>query len=271
MVDRITPNTAPETLRYLKDKYGIDDEWAVSCEDFIQWVLEDNFKLPPGAAFDPRLYEKAGVQIVRDVEPYELMKMRLLNASHSALAYSSYLMGYRQVDRAAKDPLLRAFIRDYFMEEITPTLKPVPGIDLAAYKNKLISRFSNEHIADQVLRLAEDGSKKIPTYVLGALQDTVRLGLPHRAILLALACWARFLTGADEQGTAIPIKDPQGTAVIAAAPKARSNPLAFLRAAGLHGLEAAQETELAESFGRFLEEVYRKGAKGALEGMVGEG
>ncbi|MDR0908249.1 MAG: mannitol dehydrogenase family protein [Spirochaetaceae bacterium] len=268
MVDRITPNTSPETIRYIEEKYHYRDDWAVACEDFVQWVLEDNFKIPENAPFDPHLFEKAGVQIVADVEPYEKMKMRLLNASHSALAYCSYLMGMRSVDEAATNPLVKKYIREVFMEEVTPTLPAVPGIDIKAYKDKLISRFSNKNIADKILRLAEDGSKKIPTYVLGPLEDAIKAGLPHQSMVYALASWARFLTGKDEQGKDIPILDPDGALVITAAQKAREEPLGFIETIGIHELNDLQKNELAKDFGAVLEDIYKEGTEKALRKLL---
>src|SRR5690349_13906332 len=124
MVDRITPRTTDDDRRQLRERFGIDDAWPVVCEPFTQWVLEDAFAdgRPP--------YEQVGVQLVDDVEPYELMKLRLLNAGHQALCYFAHLAGYRLVHEAAADPLLSGFVRDYMDREATPTLPPLAGIDL---------------------------------------------------------------------------------------------------------------------------------------------
>jgi mannitol 2-dehydrogenase len=240
----------------------------VACEDYIQWVLEDDFRLPPNAAFDPRHYAEAGVQIVTDVEPYELMKMRLLNGSHSALAYLSYLLGYTGVAEAAEDPLIRRFIRKNYMEEITATLPPVPGVDLGSYKDILITRFSNRNIADLVLRLAEDGSKKIPNAILKPLGETIPKGGEYRAIALALAGWARFLQGTDEQGKPVPIKDPDGRAIAKAAPAARENPENFLKLIGVHGIGEEDFRHLAGLFKSDLESLYTQGTRKTLEDFL---
>ncbi|MDR1654641.1 MAG: mannitol dehydrogenase family protein [Treponema sp.] len=264
MVDRITPNTAAETIRYLEKQYGIVDTWAVCCEDYLQWVLEDSFSLPPNAAFDPRCYAEAGVQLVKDVEPYELMKQGLLNGSHSALAYLAYLLGYADVAAAMEDSDLRSFIRSSYMEEVTPTLLPVEGIDLSNYKDTLINRFSNRNIGDTILRLAEDGSKKIPLFILKPLTRAVHAGKPCGALILALSGWARFLDGTDENGKPIPIKDPDGVSVIAAAQKARENPGAFLRAAGVQGLNENDLARLEENFKSYLEQIWRQGTRNTL-------
>jgi mannitol-1-phosphate/altronate dehydrogenase len=264
MVDRITPNTAAETIRYLEKQYGIVDTWAVCCEDYLQWVLEDDFRLPSNAAFDPRGYVEAGVQLVKDVEPYELMKQGLLNGSHSALAYLAYLLGYTDVAAAMEDMDLRSFIRGSYMEEVTPTLLPVEGVDLSNYKDTLINRFSNRNIGDTILRLAEDGSKKIPLFILRPLTRAVRAGKPCGALIFALSGWARFLDGSDENGKPVPIKDPDGASIIEAAKKARENPGAFLRAAGIQGLDGNEMAKIEGPFKDYLERIWRRGARKTL-------
>ena len=136
MVDRITPQTTDADRAELSRRFGIDDAWPVLCEPFTQWVLEENFTdgQPP--------LEDVGVQIVSDVEPYELMKLRLLNASHQALCYPGYLVGYRLVHDVTTDPLFARFLLEYMTQEAIPSLRPVPGIDLQHYARELIERFS---------------------------------------------------------------------------------------------------------------------------------
>jgi mannitol-1-phosphate/altronate dehydrogenase len=256
MVDRITPGTTGTLIRELEDRYGISDGWPVCGEDFRQWVLEDNFKTPVPD------YGVLGVQIVKNVEPYELMKMRLLNGSHSALAFPSYLLGHRRVDEGISDPLIREFIRRRYMEEVTPTLEPVPGIDLGAYKDILIRRFSNRNIGDTLLRLASDSSGKIPTFMLPPLRDTAVRGGKNDAILFALAGWARFLSFTDEEGKPIPMEDPKGGVLKKEAAKALTAPEAFL---GAIGLEGGIRAALAERFKTHLERISRRGMRAALE------
>jgi mannitol-1-phosphate/altronate dehydrogenase len=265
MVDRITPNTTAETIQYLEKQYGIADPWAVCCEDYLQWVLEEDFRLPPNAAFDLRSYAEAGVQLVKDVEPYELMKQGLLNGSHSALAYLAYLLGYADVAAAIEDSELRLFIRGCYMEEVVPTLLPVEGVDLVNYRDTLIDRFSNRNIGDTILRLAEDGSKKIPLFILKPLTRAIRAGKPCNALIFALSCWARFLEGTDEDGKLIPVKDPDGASVITAAKKAREDPEAFLQAAGIQGLDGNELAKLAEGFKNRLEQIWRQGVRKTLK------
>ena len=160
MVDRITPVTTDEDRAQISERFGVEDAWPVVCEPFTQWALEDNFTSgrPP--------FEEVGVQVVTDVVPYELMKLRLLNASHQALCYFGYLAGYRLVHEVAQDPLFANFLLDYMNREATPTLAPVPGIDLDAYKLQLIERFSNAAVRDTVARLCAQSSDRIPEWLL---------------------------------------------------------------------------------------------------------
>jgi mannitol 2-dehydrogenase len=268
MVDRITPAADPSLGDHLRERYGIEDPWAVGCEDFRQWVLED--RLSPVSPADSSLERLAeeGVQLVRDVEPYELMKIRLLNGSHSALSYPAYLLGHTGVAEAVGDPLIRRFIRNRYMEEISATLPPAPGMDFENYKDTLISRFSNRNIGDTVLRLASDGSKKIPNSVLDPLAELVRAGKARAGVVFALAAWARFLSGTGEQGQPIPLEDPNGGVLREAAGSARKNPGRFLEAANMPELPEGETGRLAEELRSYLESIYRKGMRGALEGFL---
>jgi mannitol 2-dehydrogenase len=265
MVDRITPVTTPLLVRELEERRGIHDNWPVCAEDFRQWVLEDDFKTPVPD------YGAVGVQLVKDAEPYELMKMRLLNGSHSALAYPGYLLGYRKVDDAMKDPLLRDFIRRRYMEEVTPTLRPVPGIDLDLYKDTLVSRFSNSNISDTVERLASQGSGKIPNFILNPLADTIRAGGRYDAIAFALASWARFLSGFDEEGRSIVLEDARAKELSEAAKNALRQPGAFLKTAGLQNTDGGALEALGRKFAASLERINAGGTKRALEEFLKAG
>ncbi len=202
MVDRITPITTDSVITRLHDNFKIDDKWPVICEDYKQWVLEDDF-----CNGRPEL-ENVGVQMVSDVEPYEKMKVRLLNGSHSALSYVSYLMGYRDVDLAMNDPLISSFVRKYMDEDVTAAIPSVPGIDLDNYKDTLITRFANPGIRDQVQRLAEDGSQKIPNAIIPCIKHQLQNGGSVKWMAFAFAAWFKYLTGVDENLEAITIKDP---------------------------------------------------------------
>jgi mannitol 2-dehydrogenase len=258
MVDRITPGTTKELISELEERYGVSDGWPVCGEDFIQWVLEDDFRTPVPD------YAAAGVQVVKDVEPYEFMKMRLLNGSHAALGFTSYLMGFRMVDEAITNPLIGRFIRDHYMEEVTPTLAPVPGIDLKSYKDTLVSRFSNKNIADTILRLTDFSPVRFTNFVLKPLSNTIQRRLPHKAVTFAVAGCARFLTGTDEKGNPIPINNVDAEELKAAAAKARTDPKDFLKIAGTLYLSDDEMAGFEYEFKECLGRIYDKGTEAAL-------
>jgi mannitol 2-dehydrogenase len=222
MVDRITPVTTDETRASVLAEYGIEDRWPIRAESFAQWVLEDTF---PGGR--PPL-ELVGVQMVADVEPFELMKLRLLNASHQAMAYPGILAGEQWVHDVGRDPLFAGFLLDYMRLEAIPTLRPVPGIDLDAYCHELIDRFGNEAIRDTLARLAFDASERIPKFLLPVLRQQLETGGEIRRCALVLAAWSRFLEGRDENGEPTPIVDPRAPDLIEAARAEQSEPGAFL-------------------------------------------
>ena len=164
MVDRITPVTTDADREHLAASYGIEDGWPVVCEPFEQWALEDHFPLGRPAL------ERVGVQVVEDVEPYELMKLRLLNAGHQAICYLGYLSGYRYANEVCSDPLFTEFLLAYMDREATPTLEPVPGVDLDEYKHQLVARFANPEIKDTLARLAAEGSDRIPKWLVPVIK-----------------------------------------------------------------------------------------------------
>eukprot|EP01097_Dermamoeba_algensis_P006897 TRINITY_DN4306_c1_g2_i3.p1 TRINITY_DN4306_c1_g2~~TRINITY_DN4306_c1_g2_i3.p1 ORF type:complete len:515 (-),score=111.15 TRINITY_DN4306_c1_g2_i3:124-1668(-) len=204
MVDRITPQTTDADKVFVRE-LGIEDKWPVMTEPFRQWIIEDHFvkgTRPP--------FEKVGAQFVEDVSPYECMKLRLLNASHSALAYLGYLIGYRQVHESLGDPLFVRLLEKLMNDEVTESLPPVPGIDLTEYKKTLITRFANPPIKDQLSRICLHGASKMPKFILPSISAYLskHTALP-KALTLAVAAWLRFLDGKDEKGELIKIaEDP---------------------------------------------------------------
>ncbi len=262
MVDRITPVTTDDIVETLKAKFQIEDQWPVVCEDYMQWILEDSFcsGRPP--------FEKAGVQIVADVDPYEKMKVRLLNGSHSALSYLSYLMGYREVDKAMADPLMKNFVRAYMDNDITPTLPEVPGIDLDAYKDKLIERFSNPAISDQIQRLAEDGSQKIPNAILPCITYQLEKNGSYKFAILALAGWFQYLTAIDEDLKPIEIKDPMSDKLISNAKLSTDSPTRLLGIEEIFGTNLPLNDNFVQSLADTQKKLRQQGAKETLEQIL---
>ena len=186
MVDRITPSTTDADRLALSTEFGIEDAWPVPAEPFTQWIVEDEF--PSGR---PNL-EGVDVQFVADVKPYELMKLRLLNASHQALAYFGAPLGYTIVDETMHDDRIRTYLERYMAEEAAPTLGDLPGIDLGAYMATLIERFSNPAMRDTLMRLATDGSNRMPTFTLPAIRDNLDAGRPIKLGAAMVAAWAEY-------------------------------------------------------------------------------
>jgi mannitol 2-dehydrogenase len=258
MVDRITPVTTDEDREQVAARFGVDDAWPVVCEPFTQWVLEDRFSLGRPAL------EDVGVQLVSDVEPYELMKLRLLNASHQALCYFGYLAGYRLVHEVAQDPLFANFLLDYMDREATPTLAPVPGIDLTAYKHKLIERFSNAAVRDTVARLCAESSDRIPKWLLPVIRENLAAGRDVTLSAAVVASWARYAEGVDEQGEPITIVDRLADTLTGLAEAQHEDPLAFVANRELFG-DLVEEPAFTEPYLASLDSLHRHGTRATLE------
>ncbi|MFN3275712.1 MAG: mannitol dehydrogenase family protein [Paracoccus sp. (in: a-proteobacteria)] len=203
MVDRIVPATTPADLDRLEGLAGHRDEAPVMHEPFRQWVVEDDFV---GGA-RPDLCT-VGVQLVTDVTPYEHMKLRMLNGTHSSLAYLGYLAGHETIAEVAADPVFARFADRLWKSEIIPALTPPPGEDLAAYADALAARYANPAIRHRTWQIAMDGSQKLPQRILGTIAEGRAAGRAVPGLTLAVAAWMRYASGRDEAGAAIEVKDP---------------------------------------------------------------
>jgi mannitol 2-dehydrogenase len=258
MVDRITPVTTAQDIQQLREDYGIHDAVPVVCEPFAQWVLEDNFPAgrPP--------WERCGAQLVADVTPYELMKLRLLNASHQALAYAGYLAGYRFAHEAATDPVFIEFLDGYMQLEARPTLADVPGIDLDDYIATLLERFANPAIRDTLARLAAAGSDRIPKWLVPVIRANLAAGGQLTRSAAIIASWARYDEGVDESGQPIEVVDALADELQARAREQSTDHLAFVRNERLFGNLASQPT-FADAYIRALLSFHEAGARRTYE------
>ena len=261
MVDRITPVTTDEDRAMAAADFGVQDAWPVVSEDFEQWVLQDDFPLGRPS------FEEAGVQLVADVEPYELMKLRLLNASHQGLCYLGYLAGYRYAHEVCQDPLFARFLLEYMDQEATPTLKPLPGVDLDAYKHRLIERFSNEHVRDTLARLCAESSDRIPKWLLPVIRENLAAGGEISRSAAIVAGWARYAEGSDEQGEPITVVDRLREPLMAAAARSREEPLAFVSDPELFG-DLRENDRFAEAYTAALASLHDAGAQATVRSLV---
>jgi mannitol 2-dehydrogenase len=261
MVDRITPVTTDDDRAQVRERFGVDDGWPVVCEPFTQWVLEDSF----GAGRPP--FEDVGVQVVPDVIPYELMKLRLLNASHQGLCYFAWLAGYRLVHDAAQDPLFARFLLAYMEREATPTLAEVPGVDLREYQHQLIERFSNAQVRDTVARLCAESSDRIPKWLLPVIRRNLETGGDILLSTAIVASWARYDEGVDEQGQPIEIVDQLRDRLMASAARQREHPTAFIEDRDVFG-DLADHERFVSAYTSVLSSLHHKGARATLEDLV---
>jgi mannitol 2-dehydrogenase len=262
MVDRITPVTTDRDRALLAERFGASDAWPVVCEPFTQWVLEDEF-----AAGRPAL-EDVGVQLVRDVEPYELMKLRLLNASHQAMCYLGYLAGYRYAHDVCQDPTFVAFVRGYMDREGTPTLRPVPGVDLETYKQTLIERFANPEVRDTLSRLCAESSDRIPKWLLPVIREQLARGGQIERSALVVAAWARYAEGGDEQGQPIVVVDRLSEQLMGAAKRQREDPLAFIAQRDIFG-DLIDNDRFVTAYRTALDSLHSIGARATVARYAG--
>jgi len=264
MVDRITPETTDADRSEINEKFGYVDEWPVSCEDFTQWVLEENFvnDRPP--------YEDVGVEVVDDVVPYELMKLRLLNASHQGLCYFGYLAGHRLVHDVMADHRFQDFLLAYMEREGTPSLQPLPGVDLDAYRKELIDRFGNSAVKDTVARLCAESSDRIPKWLLPVVRENLATGnAPVTLSAAIVASWARYAEGIDESGDAITIVDPLADRLQRNAQSNRTDSLAFLRDREIFG-DLCENSIFTAEYARVLESLQAQGSIATLDMLLSE-
>ena len=257
MVDRITPATTDRERAILLDTYGIEDNWPVFCEAFRQWVVEDKF--PAGR---PAL-EKAGVTFTSDVAPYELMKIRILNGGHAAIAYPAGILDVHFVHEAMEDAQIASFLETLTRREIIPVVPPPPQVDLEAYRKKVVERFANPKISDTIARLCLDGSNRQPKFILPTVRDRLAGGAGVEGLALVSAMWCRYCYGGSESGKTIPPNDPSWDRLQAAAKPARSDPRAFLAMRDIFG-ELAENPIYVGAFSGALASLWTNGVRATI-------
>ncbi|WP_131113669.1 mannitol dehydrogenase family protein [Lichenihabitans psoromatis] len=256
MVDRIVPATTDADRASIAAALGCIDVWPVVTEPFSQWVIEDRF-----SQGRPE-WDRAGATFVSDVAPYELAKLRLLNGSHSTLAYLGYLAGHETVADTMAAPGFAALVRGLMLREAAPTLPAVPGLDPESYAASLIERFRNPALRHRTWQIAMDGSQKLPQRLLGTVRDRLAARQPIARLALGVAGWMRYVIGTDEQQRPIDVRDPLADDL-------------RRRTAGLTSAEAIVAVLLAVEpvFGPDLPQslVFRSAVEAALSSLLHDG
>lgn len=261
MVDCITPATGPREKALVADQFGIQDARPVVCEPFRQWVLEDQF-----CNGRPAL-EQVGVEFVKDVAPYELMKLRILNGGHAAIAYPAALLGIEMVHDAMAHPLVSGFLKRLETTEIIPMVPAIHGVDFDAYFAKVVERFSNAAVGDTIPRLCQDGSNRQPKFILPVIADRVAAGVPVAGLALEVALWCRYCAGTDEAGGQIVLDDPNAAALRDHAVRAKADPGVFLSLETVFG-PLGQDTAFRDAFAAALDSLWQKGVQRTLEDYI---
>lgn len=262
MVDRITPATRTDDITRLNAKNGTSDEAPVYCEDFIQWVIEDNFIVGRPA------WEKVGAEFTDDVTAYENMKLSLLNASHTLLSYPSFLSGYRKVDDAMHDECIAKFVRTFMDVDITPYV-PAPGnTNLELYKQTLIERFGNRSVSDQIARLCFDGISKFPVYVMPNLIKMIRNQTDLTRVAYLIAAYRHYLKyQTDDKGASFEIAEPWMTAEDEALISS-DNPIDFLALSAFRSTDLKAAGAFVDLYQKMVNAIKEKGAMSVLENIL---
>ena len=265
MVDRIVPATTDADLDTVEDLIGARDEAPVMHEPFRQWVVEDRF------CNDRPDIGSVGAELVADVAPYEHMKLRCLNGTHSSLAYLGYLAGAETISETVARPALAAYVRHLWAQEILPVLTPPPGVDLDAYVEALFSRYANPSIRHRTWQIAMDGSQKLPQRILGTIAETLDAGGQPDGLYLAVAGWMRYTSGVDLKGQEIDVRDPLAADLAACwkgTPEAEEVVRRYLSLDAIFDPALAARSDFAQGLTAALEHLESKGAEAAAAAVA---
>jgi fructuronate reductase len=260
MVDRIVPATTDADRARIAVRLGTHDAWPVITEPYFDWVIEDRF-----AAGRPDW----PARFVPDAGPWERLKLRAVNGSHSAMAYLGAMAGWATVHEAMAQPELRAFVAAMLSEEVQATLPPLPGLDFAAYRASLLERFANPALAHRTQQIAMDGSQKLPQRLLAPIRERLARGLPIPRLALAVAAWMHYLRGIDEWGRPYAIDDPLAAPLAAQRDAAQAQPTlhdrvaAFTQYAPVFG-DLAGHATLIDALTLALAKLQNLGVRSAL-------
>lgn len=267
MVDRIVPAMTDTAFDALAERLGSRDPVAVEAEPFFQWVIEDNFVNGRPA------WENAGAELVSDVLPFEEMKLRMLNGSHSFLAYLGFLAGYEHISDCMADASYRAAARALMLQDQAPTLR-TQGVDLEAYADSLIARYENRAIKHRTYQIATDGTQKLPQRLLDSARWHLRNGTSCDFVLLGVAGWMRYVSGVDEQGQAIEIRDPlkdQLANIVANSDDGADRVKALLGLTAVFGDDLLQQPAFVSRVTELYLQLVQQGARATVQSLVTQG
>jgi mannitol 2-dehydrogenase len=256
MVDRITPQTTDADRAFLRDEWEVDDGWPVVSEPFRQWVLEDSF-----AAGRPR-FEDVGVLFTDRVHDWELYKLRMLNATHSCMAYLMAIAGVVYVDEAVAIPAVRQYLERFLAMEAIPTLAEIPGYPAADYGRTVLARYENTGVRDQIARLCIDGTAKFPSFLIPTIERQLELAGPVECAALALAGWARYLATVPAAERA---HDPHGDRAASFAIRSMDDPRAFLEFDQVFTPRLRESDRFGDAFAAASRDLAERGSIGAME------
>ncbi|MFC3394740.1 mannitol dehydrogenase family protein [Brenneria rubrifaciens] len=264
MVDRIVPAATPETLQEIANVLGVSDPCGIACEPFIQWIIEDRFTAGRPA------WDRVGAQLVEDVRPFEEMKLRMLNGSHSFLAYLGYLAGYLHINDCMADEHYRRIAHHLMMNEQAPTLN-VSGVDLADYANRLITRYANPALKHRTWQIAMDGTQKLPQRMMDSIRWHIRHGSDCRCLLLGVAGWMRYVSGTDDAGMPIDVRDPmleQLQAIVSQTADGEPRVRGLLALPGVFGEDLPQDDASVPQLIEAYQTLLKQGAKATVAALA---
>jgi len=265
MIDRIVPATTDDDRKMVQSETGLEDAWPVVTEPFKQWVIEDCFNSGRPA------FGSVGAELVDDVAPYELMKLRMLNGSHSTLAYLGYLAGYEYVSDVVTNQDFRSLAHRLMTLEAIPTLSMAAG-DLANYRDQLLHRFANPALKHRTWQIAMDGSQKLPQRLLGTIRDLLKAGIRPNYSALGVAAWMRYVTGEDENGKPIDVLDPLAERMKSIASGAGRDAeglvSGLLSVNEVFGKDLLQSAELKELLIGYVSQLLTDGAKATVRRSI---
>lgn len=266
MVDRIVPAATENALDEITEALGgVADPCGIACEPFIQWVVEDNFVAGRPA------WEEVGAQLVSDVLPFEQMKLRMLNGSHSFLAYLGYLAGYQYINECMEDPNYKRAAHNLMLKEQAPTLS-VKGINLQDYADSLIARYSNPSLKHRTWQIAMDGTMKLPQRMLDSVRWHLQNGGDFSLLALGVAGWMRYVGGVDDAGAAIEIKDPMAeklAQIVSSSEDGEARVNTLLALHSVFGDALAKNAQAVEAIQQAYASLQQHGAKQSVANYVG--